>query len=108
MIKALNIIAGDFNIDGFRENVLQEVLVGYWQLVKESTHLGGALLDNVYVKNTLSEEVLTLDMYFCDYHAVRVKLSKKDFHVMQIQCIEIFITFLYKIQLLCFTFAQFD
>ena len=33
-VKALYVIAGDFSIYGFQEDVLQDILVGYSQLIK--------------------------------------------------------------------------
>ena len=55
-VKALYVIARDFSINGFQEDELQDILVGYWQLIKYITHIGDALLDHVYVLNIFLEE----------------------------------------------------
>ena len=85
---SIDFIAGDFNIDGYQETQIKNILIGYSQLVEEPTHIGGSLLDHVYVRNTILQEfdvnVSILNTYFSDHDAVRIKLSKKeiDFQVI--------------------------
>ena len=47
--KSLDIIAGDFNIHGFLKEGLQDAVTGY-------SHIGGSLLNHVYVDDTIMEE----------------------------------------------------
>ena len=80
--------------------MLQDILVGYSQLIKKITHIGDALFDHVYVLNIFLEEfgvyVSILDLYFFDQDAVMVKPSKNEivFHIIYIQFNKIVSTFL--------------
>lgn len=60
---------------------MQSRLIDYIKLVEETTHIGEALLDYIYIKNTILEkfdmDVLISSVYFSDHDAVRVKLSNK-------------------------------
>lgn len=60
---------------------MQSRLIDYIKLVEETTHIGEALLDYNYIKNTIWEkfdmDVLISSVYFSDHDAVRVKLSNK-------------------------------
>lgn len=81
LIKSLHITGGDFDIYGIYECQLQSRLIDYIKLVEETTHVGEALLDHIYIKNTIWErfviDVLISNIYFSDHDAVRVKLSNK-------------------------------
>ena len=47
----INIILGDFNIDGYKENTdLKILLEQYTMIVNDPTHISGSLLDHIYVK----------------------------------------------------------
>ena len=49
--NSVDIILGDFNINGFNENIqLSHILSRYDQLVNTSTHISGSLLDHVYIR----------------------------------------------------------
>ena len=44
------IISGDFNFNYKSERIIRAIFSDYIQVVYETTHLGGALLDHVFVK----------------------------------------------------------
>ena len=51
--NSVDIILGDFNINGLNENIRMKIfhiLSQYDQLVNSSTHISGSLLDNVYIR----------------------------------------------------------
>lgn len=81
--KLLDVVAGDFNIDGFLKVHLQDVLTIYSQIVQEPTHIGGFFLDHVYKKNTMMEEFF-VNTYIFDHDAVRFTISQREsnFQVM--------------------------
>lgn len=66
MAKSLGIIARGFGIIRLQESVWQDILVDYWQLVKEPTHVGSPLFDHAYIDNSILEEIdiSVLDVYF--------------------------------------------
>ena len=71
MFQALYITARDFNIDELQESVLQKIPVGYSQFVKEPTNIGDALLDHIYVKNTLHKYIyIYIYIYIHAIHAI--------------------------------------
>ena len=75
-------VIGDFNVDGFTDNVqLQNIFSEYTQVVKEPTHLSGSLLDHIYVRNTVLQEFYistsVINLYFSDHDAIRLKLQKR-------------------------------
>ena len=73
----VNILQGDFNIDAFDIDPSvkrHDILSNYRFLVKEPTHLDGALLDHVYLyKLFLSKNVnaFAKGIYFSDYDAAK-------------------------------------
>ena len=73
--KLLDVVAGDFNIDGFLKVHLQDVLTIYSQIVQEPTHIGGFFLDHVYKKNTMMEEFF-VNTYIFDHDAVGLRYHK--------------------------------
>ena len=57
----INIILGDFNIDGYKENTdLKTLLEEYTMIVNDPTHISGSLLDHIYVKTTFLNTVTDL------------------------------------------------
>ena len=47
----INVILGDFNIDGYKENTDLKILLDeYTMIVNDPTHISGSLLDYIYVK----------------------------------------------------------
>ena len=76
----VNILQGDFNIDAFDSDPCvkrHDILSNYRFLVKEPTHLDGALLDHVYLyKLFLSKNVdaFAKDIYFSDYDAAKLQI----------------------------------
>ena len=80
-----HIVLGDFNInaqDHARANALSQIFVGYRQIVQDPTHLAGATLDHVYLKNNFIEQFTLQDLvmciYFSDHDAIRFVLAPKD------------------------------
>ena len=78
----IHIILGDFNINAFTPNIrLTRILHDYKMIVNVPTHLSGSLLDHVYVKETMLQdmnlEVTLKNVYFSDHDAVKFKLSMK-------------------------------
>ena len=75
----VDIIVGDFNMPPNLR--LEEVLSEYCQIVSHPTHLGGAILDHVYVKRTLYEiynvVVKVKSIFFSDHEAIKVSLILK-------------------------------
>ena len=73
----VNILQGDFNIDAFDSDPCvkrHDILSNYRFVVKEPTHLDGALLDHVYLyKLFLSKNVnaFAKGIYFSDYDAAK-------------------------------------
>ena len=76
----VNILQGDFNIDAFDSDPCvkrHDILSNYRFVVKEPTHLDGALLDHVYLyKLFLSKNVdaFAKDIYFSDYDAAKLQI----------------------------------
>ena len=73
---SIDIILGDFNINYFDGNTrLLHVLSNYIQIVSNSTHLSGSLLDHVYIfKEFLSETDVNgsiIDAYFNNHGDVK-------------------------------------
>ena len=57
--SSIDIILGGFNINAVGENQsLINMLRNYEQIVKDSTHISGSLLDHVYIHQ---------DVYFSDH-----------------------------------------
>ena len=78
----IHIILGDFNINAFTQDIrLTRILHDCKMIVNVPTHLSGSLLDHVYVKETMLQdmnlEVTLKNVYFSDHDAVKFKLSMK-------------------------------
>ena len=80
----IDIVVGDFNInaqDLSQANRLLQVFHRYDQIVQNPTHLAGATLDHVYLRNDLMEQFNLLDyvisIYFSDHDAIQFHLSPK-------------------------------
>ena len=77
--NGINIILGDFNIDGYKENTnLKELFEQYTMVVSNPTHLSGSLLDYVYIKKTFIDilthmQCIVKGILFSD-HAVKLQL----------------------------------
>ena len=54
----IHVILGDFNINGFpHDKHLTRILHDYRMIVNVPTHLSGSLLDHVYKKETILQEI---------------------------------------------------
>ena len=83
-LDTVHLILGDFNINAQDQNLssnLQQLLQNYQQLVEEPTHLGGDILDHIYVNKTLFNkfkvDCFLKCVYFSDHDAIKVKFSLK-------------------------------
>ena len=79
--RKIDILLGDFNVDAFDEIAyarLKGVLCNYILKVEHPTHLGGALLDHVYLLNSFGNQkvvnCVVNNVYFSDHDAVRLQL----------------------------------
>ena len=71
------IIVGDFNIDFLKnpnETIIKKILSnGFKQMVSDSTHVEGGLLDHVYVRNHTCEYEISVNFpFYSDHGAVSV------------------------------------
>ena len=78
----IQIMLGDFNINGFERNeYLENILADYTLIVKEPTHLMGSLLDHVYLKNNFKDNIsvkcLVKIFFFSDHDAVKFQLTAR-------------------------------
>ena len=80
--EEIHIVLGDFNInaqDQARANALSQVFLNYRQIVHFPTHLAGATLDHVYLRNNFVEQYNLEDfvncIYFSDHDAIQLTLS---------------------------------
>ena len=79
---SIDIIAGDFNYDLLKvfESKLLDIFRGHVQMVNKPTHISGSLIDHVYIKKSLIEELFTNatveNIYFWDDDAVRIVIEK--------------------------------
>ena len=83
-VENVDIVVGDFNInaqDLSQVNRLLQVFHQYEQIVQSPTHLAGATLDHVYVRNEFMEQFNLLDysinIYFSDHDAIQIHISLK-------------------------------
>ena len=83
--QTIDIVVGDFNInalDLLQSNRLQQVFHGYKQIVQKPTHLAGATLDHVYLRNDFMEQFdllhYVISTYFSDHDAIQFRLSPKN------------------------------
>ena len=75
--NSVDIILGDFNINGFNENIrLSHILSQYDQLVNTSTHISGSLLDHVYIRQEFPKQVNSdvISIYSSDHDAIKFRL----------------------------------
>jgi len=79
MSRNIDIVVGDFNLKP--NAILSQTMNNYEQVVLEATHLGGCILDYVYIKKSLLEQLSVLievkSLFFSDHEAVRICLKKK-------------------------------
>jgi len=77
--RNIDIVVGDFNLKP--NAILSQTMNNYEQVVLEATHLGGCILDHVYIKKSLLEQLSVLievkSLFFSDHEAVRICLKKK-------------------------------
>ena len=81
----IDIILGDFNINYFNDNEMQQlnVLMGssnYKQTVQSPTFIStGSLLDHVYVRNEMLSIIDTFVacVYYSDHDAIKISLNFK-------------------------------
>ena len=81
-LDTVHIILGDFNIyaqDQEQTRTLLQILQNYQQIVQEPTHLGGAILDHIYVRKSFLKdfklECFVKCVYFSDHDAVQFNLT---------------------------------
>ena len=67
----VNIILGDFDINGFHENHMGIILI-----VNTFTHISGSLLDDVYIHREFARDsnIDVICIYFSDYDTTKFKL----------------------------------
>ena len=76
LAKYVDLIQGDFNEDSIRGDPSKISLqsLGFSQLVLEATHIRGACLDHIYIKNTQNKfsyfEVKAESVYYSDHDPV--------------------------------------
>ena len=82
-LGTVHVLLGDFNInaqDQEETSTLLQMLQNYQQIVQEPTHLGGAILDHVYVRKDFVKdfklECFVKCVYFSDHDAIKFKLSR--------------------------------
>ena len=80
----IQIILGDFNINAFEENKnkkLKELLINYNQILEEPTHISGSLIDQVFIKKILQDQIdihaTIKNTHFSDHDAVKITLKRK-------------------------------
>ena len=79
-VRKIHILLGDFNIDAFDSDAcakLHGILSNYRVVVKEPTHLDGALLDHVYLHKLFPSKnvnVVVKNISFSDHDAVKVQI----------------------------------
>ena len=77
--QEIDLIVGDFNLKP--APYLTQEISEYEQLVTEPTHLGGRIVDHVYVKKSilqhLSIAVNVKSIFFSDHEAIKVVITKK-------------------------------
>ena len=75
----IDIVLGDFNM---KPEVLSPILDRFQQLVNESTHISGSILDQVYSKKSLLENFdITTKVkcvFFSDHDVVSVVIQTKN------------------------------
>ena len=82
-------IAWDFNYDLLKVslNEFLDVFTDHIQMVNKPIHISGSLIDHVYIKTALMEELFTNvtveNVYFSDHGAVRIVIHKNyaDFQI---------------------------
>lgn len=76
----IDFIMGDFNIKPNED--LKGVLTGYVQKVDKPTHLAGGIIDHVYVKESVFDNlniyVDVVNVFFRDHELIRVSVCKKE------------------------------
>ena len=76
----IDIITGDFNEDGLSmpQNVLSKLL-NYNQVITEPTQISGKMLDQIYIKNTISfkNTCMVKHIHFSDHDATVCKLESQ-------------------------------
>ena len=78
--RKIDILLGDFNIDAFDSDASAKLhdIVSYYRLVvKEPTHLDGALLDHVYLYKLFPSKnvnAVVKNVYFSDHDAVKLQV----------------------------------
>ena len=80
-ISDIRVILGDFNINSQDERLisLTDALQNYFQIVRKPTHIGGATLDHVYIRNDFVRLFSFTDLvkciYFSDHDAIKSCLT---------------------------------
>ena len=83
-LDTIQVVLGDFNInaqDSIQGERLSQLFQNYKQIVEDSTHIGGATMDHIYVKKDLQENV-NLEYFvryvcFSDHDAIQFKVAVK-------------------------------
>ena len=78
----IDILAGDFNYDLLKvsQNRFLDIFTDHVLMVNKPRHIFGYLIDHVYVKKSLIEEIFTNatveSIYFSDHDTVRIAIEK--------------------------------
>ena len=77
-----DIILGDFNVNALEQNSqVKQVLSNYMQLVTESTQTSGGLLDHIFIRKQMNQEMVVQNViittYFSDHDVVFLTLQMK-------------------------------
>jgi len=74
----LDLILGDFNLKPNHE--VSSILIDFRQVVLQPTHIAGATLDHVYIKNVLFEnlrfDVSVMSISFSDHEMVKIRMGR--------------------------------
>ena len=69
------------------QNEFLDIFTDHVQMVNKPTHISGSLIDHVYIKKALMEELFTNvtveNIYFSDHYAARIVIHKNyaDFQI---------------------------
>ena len=84
--NSIDITAGEFNYDLLKvsQNKFLDIFTDHVQMVNKPTHISGYLIDHIFIKKALMEELFTnVTFISSDYDAVRIATHKNhvDFHI---------------------------
>ena len=83
--NSIDIVAGDFNFDLSKvseNNLFLNHFAEHVQIINKPTHISGSLIDHVYIKKSLMEELfanaIVENIYFSDHDAIRIVIEKNN------------------------------